>query len=508
MFDKTGFWGSTALALALTAGAAQADVTPQQVWDELETYFQDFGYVVNATETQTGNVLTVTDFSVTMDMPEEDGSLRFDASEVVLTDLGDGRISIDFPNVMPITMSISAPDEDPIELVVNYTQDGLDMIASGAPGDLVYDYTADGLSMILVELVVDGKPIDRSAARVEVTMTGLEGQSMVKNTTTRDISQVMKMSGLSYDLAFNDPDSDGAGLFSGTLSDLTFEGSTSIPADLDMNAPSALATSGLKGSGRFDYAAGQSQFSATERGDTTAGQTSSEGASLLVGFSGEAITYAQTGKNMTVAMSGGELPFPVTVAMEETAFNLTMPVAESEEPQKVAMGVTLGGFTMSDLLWNLFDPAKALPRDPATVSFDLVGLATPFINLFDPAAVEALDATGGVPGELNSLTLNNLTVDAAGTRLTGVGDFTFDNSDLETYDGMPLPVGSVMLEVSGANALIDKLIAMGLMAEQDAMGARMMMSMFTVPGDSPDNLKSKLEFNEQGHISANGQRIK
>ena len=64
------------------------------------------------------------------------------------------------------------------------------------------------------------------------------------------------------------------------------------------------------------------------------------------------------------------------------------------------------------------------------------------------------------------------------------------------------------LTLSGANALLDKLIAMGFVSEDDAMGARMMMGMLAVPGDAPDTLNSKIEINEQGHILANGQRIK
>ncbi|HKK96878.1 MAG TPA: DUF2125 domain-containing protein, partial [Marivita sp.] len=61
--------------------------------------------------------------------------------------------------------------------------------------------------------------------------------------------------------------------------------------------------------------------------------------------------------------------------------------------------------------------------------------------------------------------------------------------------------------VSGANALIDKLISMGVLTSEDAMGARMMMGMFAVPGDAPDSLNSTITINEQGHVLANGMRI-
>lgn len=99
-------------------------------------------------------------------------------------------------------------------------------------------------------------------------------------------------------------------------------------------------------------------------------------------------------------------------------------------------------------------------------------------------------------------------VSLVGAKLTGDADFTFDNSNTEEFDGLPAPSGVANLQLVGANALIDKLIDMGLLQESDAMGARMMMGLMAVPGDEPDTLNSKIEFTEDGQILANGQRIK
>ena len=94
----------------------------------------------------------------------------------------------------------------------------------------------------------------------------------------------------------------------------------------------------------------------------------------------------------------------------------------------------------------------------------------------------------------------------AGAEVTGLGGFTFDNSDLETFDGMPRPTGDVTVNIKGANALIDKLVQMGLLPEDQAMMGRMMMGMFArTTGD--DELTSKIEINKEGHVIANGQRI-
>ena len=98
--------------------------------------------------------------------------------------------------------------------------------------------------------------------------------------------------------------------------------------------------------------------------------------------------------------------------------------------------------------------------------------------------------------------------DAVGIKLTGTGDFAFNNGDLESFGGFPAPSGEANFQLSGANTLIGKLIEMGLITESDAMGARMMMGMFAVPGEDEDTLTSKIEIAEDGQILANGQHIK
>ena len=112
-----------------------------------------------------------------------------------------------------------------------------------------------------------------------------------------------------------------------------------------------------------------------------------------------------------------------------------------------------------------------------------------------------------MPGQLDALDIKSVDLDMIGAQLTGSGNFTFDNSDRETFGGMPRPTGVLDLTLRGGNALLDKLSEMGMVGPQEAGSARMMMGLLAVPGDSPDTLKSKIEINKQGHITANGQRI-
>ncbi len=92
------------------------------------------------------------------------------------------------------------------------------------------------------------------------------------------------------------------------------------------------------------------------------------------------------------------------------------------------------------------------------------------------------NAQGEAPVEFNALTVNDITLSVAGASVEGKGDFTFDPTDTVTFDGMPAPTGEINFTIIGANGLIDKLIQMGLMPEDQAMGARMMLGMFARSG--------------------------
>ena len=219
------------------------------------------------------------------------------------------------------------------------------------------------------------------------------------------------------------------------------------------------------------------------------------------------MSYNVGQKNLAVSALVHDVPLPITLIMAESKFNLAMPLRESDEEQDFAFGFTMGNFTVSDMLWSMFDPAANLPGNPATFAVDLSGKAKALFDFFDPAQAAALESSGATPGELNALSLNSIVIDAVGARFTAAGDFTFDNTDLVSFNGMPRPTGGIDLKLVGGNGLLDNLVNMGILPEQEAMGARMMMGLFARAGTEPDSVTSKIEIHDAGHILANGQRI-
>ena len=204
-----------------------------------------------------------------------------------------------------------------------------------------------------------------------------------------------------------------------------------------------------------------------------------------------------------------DIPFALQFQVDKGRGHVVLPLSTSSELQDFTYAFSLEGVDMADSLWALFDPQEKLPRDPVNVTTDFTGKVLNKVNWLDFLTVKATFDKGEVPVEIHEVTMNGLLLEMAGAKLTGSGAASFDNSDLESRGGLPKPSGAVDLVLSGGNGLLDNLVAMGLVSDQDATGARMAVAVFTAPDPDAgeDVLKSRLEMNEEGHILANGQRI-
>ncbi|QBF33806.1 DUF2125 domain-containing protein [Thalassococcus sp. S3] len=499
---------TAALIAGCFAGtSAYADVTAQDVWQDWQSYIAGSGYEITATENMSGNTLTVSDISMSLAMEADNSAVSVTMGDLEFVENGDGTVSVVMPETVPIAFSGTGEDGTPFSGKLDYVQDGFEMVASGEPDNMDYAYTADRLAVIMTEITANGQTLPADAAKMEVALADITGSTQMEVGDLRAYEQTMSANTLTYDFAFTGPETSEQFNMTGGSQDLSFDGTASMPLEMDPDNMDASLREGFAADGTFSYAGGSTQLNFAAEGDEFAMQTGSESGSARFGLSQSGLIYDITQAVVSADITTSDLPFPVALNMAEAAINLLIPVSQDEAEQDFALGMKMGDFTMSDAIWNLFDPGTQLPRDPATIELDLTGKATMLMSLMDPASAEAMEQPGAEPAQLNALTLRNLLVSAVGARLTGTGDFTFDNSDTETFDGLPKPTGAVDLQLVGGNGLLDKLVAMGLLPEDQAMGARMMMGLFAVPGDGEDTLNSKIEINEEGHILANGQRI-
>jgi Uncharacterized protein conserved in bacteria (DUF2125) len=210
--------------------------------------------------------------------------------------------------------------------------------------------------------------------------------------------------------------------------------------------------------------------------------------------------FAGTGGATVVDVTSPSFPFPALhVEMSGLGMDFRTPLTGTDAAPFRYM-IKLDNLTVNEEAWAVVDPGAVLPRDPANIALDLTGKAVMDVGaLFDTAE------TGGAPNPLPSietLDIANLNLAVAGALMTGTGAFTFDNAT-----GIPMPRGSADVSLTGGNALIDGLVAIGMVPEDQAASARMMMSMFMAPGDGEDTMTSKIEARDDGGIYVNDQRV-
>ncbi|MDK3071592.1 DUF2125 domain-containing protein [Sedimentitalea sp. JM2-8] len=499
---------AAAIAYVAASQVAHADLTGQDVWSDWKAYMSSAGYTISGEERTSGNVLTIDNMSVSMPMPEENGSFTVTIDGLTFSENPDGTVTVGMPNKVPMTFRSALEGEDPVDGILTFTQTDHRMMASGTPDDLLYTYTAAAADLRMTALTVDGAPVSETAGRVSVTLKNVASSTRMQVQDKRRYTQSMSADSLSYDFAFDDPESEDKGALAGALTGVGFEGRGAIPLAMDPTDFNKMLTDGFEVDGVFAYDSGQSAINGVGDGQSIAFTSASQGGKVAVRMDAAQIAYDLNQEQTSLSLAGSELPFPISMQSALSAFKIAIPVASSDAAQDFSVGLTLSDFTMSEMLWSIFDPAAQLPRDPATLAIDLTGKARVLFDFLDPAVAASLEQSDEAPVELNALSINKLLVSLVGASLSGSGNFTFDNSDLTTFDGIPRPAGQLDLQLVGGNGLLDKLIAMGFVGEQEAMGARMMMGMLAVPGETPDTLNSKLEITEQGHVLANGQRIK
>jgi hypothetical protein len=490
--------GAVCAAAILSAGTAVADVTAAQVWTDWQqnlTILDDSTLVVGSTQV-TGDTLTISDIVLTSRNTESE--MVTTMRNLVFVENGDGTVSIQMDDAYQVDVTV----EDDLSVKLTVTQSGLAMTASGSPGQMTYDVSADKYAIALDELVIDGEKLD---ADVRVIANDVTGGYVTTSTALHTVAY--DMAATSVDVLADVKPSDIAGDYfslSGKIEGLQIKSATTIPKNIDTSETMLVA--GFMFDGGYSYDASAYLFDVTAEGEQTSGSASTGPGNLTAAMSDTALQYDSDVTDLSVSLNGAGMPFPIEVSLARYGVGLVVPLAQTDAPADVGLRLNLTDLALNDEIWSLIDPDGAVPHDPATLIVDLDGKATPAISFADLGADDSTALDAG-PGELNALTLNNLTLKLGGAELTGVGDFTFDNTDLDTFDGMPRPQGALTFNLTGANALIDSLVQMGVVAQDQAMMGRMMMGMFaTVSGD--DALTSKIEIDDQGQVTANGQRIR
>ena len=490
----------TILALAVPAPAL-ADLSAQDVWEAFSKQLSAYGKL-EADLAEAGGRLTARAMNLSTDV---DG-LRSNTAlsgEIAFQENSDGTVSILFPAEMTATLNVSDNGAAPVNITYAFEQQGMQVTASGQAGNITHDFTAPQLTYTLEGLSVDGKKI---GSQVELVLSNTVGTWLSAGNAVTQVTADYTIDTLSVNANFTDPTTRDEIKFTARMNDLAAESENTIPDGLQSMTPQMMFAAGFGVAAKLDYGEVAYGADVTSKGQNTKLLGSIEKGSLDVSVDGDQVRYTTAAEQMDVSGSVSGLPFPpVDIHLDTSSFNLLMPLAQSDAAREFGLGITMEGFTISDFVWAMLDPAQQLPRDAANIVLDLKGTGNWLIDIFD---TEALENATAAPGEVESLSLEALEVTVAGASLTGDGAFTFDNSDTVTFGGVPRPQGQVDLALTGGITLLDKLTAMNIVPQQQAMGIKMMSGLFAKPGPGQDSLTSRIEIDAAGRVLANGQQIR
>jgi hypothetical protein len=491
-------------AIALFAGTAQADVTAAQVWQNWQDMAKAYGQTMTVGGTRTeGATLIVSDMKSVTD--KDDTHVESAIAEVRLTDKGDGTVEITMSDSYVVSMVLPKAEGEmgQSSAELTFTQPGLVVTASGTPEATDYAFSAPSMEIALTS--VDGKPAaEQGIAAASATISNLTGHYLLAGTgDAKTVDSHFAADSLALAVKAKNAESGEDVSVTASVSAPVMKVTGNLTGMENAEMSDALKA-GFATDMSLDYGAVSYDIGVEDgRGPTTI-NGSSEGGSLQVAMDAARLLLATQGRGVKLAMSGPDIPLPqLSLSYAESGFTLLMPMAKSDDPQDFAFLTKFIDLSVSDDIWGMIDPAGQLPHDPATLVIDTEGQVKLTTDIMNEA--EMAELGDGAPGELHSLDITEVHARIAGAELTGSGSFTFDNSDTMTYGGVPAPTGKLDMKLTGGNGLMDKLVLMGLLSQDDVMGARMMLSMFANQV-SDDELTSTLEFKDK-HFYANGQQL-
>ena len=499
--------GTTSLTLAAFAGTgALADVTPADVWDSYVSYYEATGATVNGTLEADGDAMVVRNNGLTYVLPFGIATIRLDMPEMRLTGQGDGTVAITYPETFDLALSMDVPEQGAGDATIAVTQTGHVGTASGDPGNVTFSHSADSLRAEAKELNIPDIDVDF------VMQVLSQGYDLTSTVTTGDLITVdTDMALETADIAYVISTPDGAVVSNtGQFGRTTSESQMALPA----GGSDVLNLSAALQAGAYLRGTSSSESNTSETITTFDNQVVSEQSSTSgqtdTRFSVDAAgldLFVEAASSTFTALMPDMLPFPIEGSLGAATVGYKFPLLPSEEPQDVGLRVGLSDLVISDGLWNIFDPAGELPRDPASLNIDVAGSVISGIDLLNFATLESQFNQAVPPITAESVTINDLSVSAVGASAKASGAFTLDMTDMETFPGFPRPTGDAILEVSGANTLIDRLVNMGLIGPDEAGMARLSMG-FIARATGDDRFETVVAVTEDGQVMVNGQRMR
>ncbi|WP_134679618.1 DUF2125 domain-containing protein [Paracoccus ravus] len=516
---------SSALALAAMTAPAFADVTPEQVWQSWVDYYQSVGYsVTEGGRDKSGDRLTLRD--VVIATGGESGRMQLTLPQVVLTDLGDGKVKTLFAEELGLDLSGSETEGENYELPVTVRIPGNTITTSGAAADMTHEFDYPTVELTTSTITTNGS---ESPLPVKFSLSGTSGTFHTVTGSPNRYDYEMVSEAMTFEGDVPD-DQNGMVKFAGSLDGLESRGKLSAPGEftnMEEEMDAALKSGlSIEGSLKAGVAKANFDYSGTdEQGQPTSGTGTYDGKGFDASFnlSRQGMGYKLGSAAAQFQLTSPQVPFPISYGFESGSMDLLLPVSQQDAAQPFKFAYALNGVTMAEEIWKIFDPQALLSRAPASLELDLSGLMKVTRDLFampeetlpgtpenpdaapdaqaPTAAMADAEDSGFEPVEMQ---INRLALDLLGAKVNATGELK------AAADGnIEAPVGQIHAEYEGLNTLLDSLGTIGIVPAEQMMGVRMMLALFAKPVEgTTDRMATDLEFREGGAVFANGQQIR
>lgn len=498
------FAATLAPALLLAATAA-ADITAGQLWSAWQAGAARSGQTITTGGiAREDGVLRLSDVSLSASQPG--ASTRTDLDWVLLEETGDGQVRVSFAPELQVTGSFTDANGRPGTLDATLRLVAAELIASGSPETVVQSFTAARIG--LERFAVAGP--DGVAAEAGVT-----GHLADVSTRYESASQDPDRLGVTGDATASEARlalwAENPGEATRLDFDMAFEGlswrfdNLLVPVPADTHPLRAGARVGLDAG--FGAVRSRLNLESADPARQLRVETQGGTGEISVGVDGGELRYAGAVQALHYSVVAPNLPFEaLTAEIGAAEIDLRLPLGPVGGSGGFALDYRLREVAPGPEVWMLIDATGGLDRTPAEFDLALTGRLR---LLGDVLGQPVQGAAQGAPppAELEALSIDRLSLSAVGAEVRGQGALDFPAEAPKMASGLQAPEGSMRFELTGADALLERLGTLGIVPQNQVMGLRMMLAMFTIPGPSPDSMVVDIEFTPEGRILANGEPL-
>lgn len=500
------FLFSTTVATAgVFAAASWADVTPDQVWQDIEAQLKDAGYLVAATLTSSSGTLTASGLQIAQILPDSDIQVKFDIGSMTMTPNDAGEVIVTLPPSFPIDVRRDVGMDEDFQVTLNHRSTDLEIVAKQATSGVVYSYGADMIAVEMADFSADGFDPETDRVNAVMRMRDVTATALAEQTVPPSNDLQLNIGLIEVEASANSGTEDSFDLVTG-ISDVTYAAQIQVPEGASFDDLYPALQDGLSVTSAYDAQASHAKIFIKDGSETTTIDLITGPISATNAISRTAAQIQGDANDLRFEMTSADLPFPVSGTIANTSYGFDMPLAANAASQSFNIVMGLTGFGMSESIWSMFDPTAHFERSPFDLVLKLSGTGVLGVDLLSDA-LQSREPVYGQDGQIESLQLREFRLSGLGAEVTADGAFSFDNSDLVTFDGAPRPTGEATLVVRGLNQLMDGLTNAGLIASDDIFMARMMLGAFMTPSGE-DELTSDFEITPDGKVFSNGQRLR